>query len=479
MEHDSSTQSAAQTLPETATNPSAINNTTSENAQPLQESRYEANYPLSNLHPDPNQIGTYGDPGGPHDPTFDDLLASIENDGIREPLLASRGNGEVRDGTIISGHRRYAAALRLNLESVPVRWITHRTADEASMARIDSNRQRVKNLWVRGMELREEKKIEVRRAKERQRMAGGARSGRRNPGPVTPSQGVSGRSPTVLEILAKREGHNKDTVALLQKLVELGCKDPSPSASAVAVALATATWSDIRTIAAKFGLGPTKAPPTSVASMGSSIMGGDGGITQPSNAAATATHPSDKDAVRQSAITNSPASTSNRSPRSGGKAVSRSSPTKPRAPAPTVTEQVSAADIPSGTGACLAEPTRHESAYMPTVPVQRGEPTAVVPEEKAHAVTSPGNGKGPEGAPRKKFFIPPYSSPDVSESWEPERPFREVFEALVAALWEVHDTLDYPIEKPDEEFLRESIAYVRCCLGRLEECFPEEAAVDW
>lgn len=457
-DHGSSTQFAAQTLPETASSSTGPSDSASENAQPVQDSRYEEHCLIQNLHPDPNQIGTYGDPGGLHDPTFEDLVASIEANGIREPLLASRGNGGVQDGTIISGHRRYAAALRLNLQSVPVRWISHRTADEATMARIDSNRQREKDLWVRGMELREEKEIEARRAKERQRQAGGARPGRRDSAPVTPSQGVGGRAPTVLEILAKREGHNKHAVALLQKLVELGCKDPNPSTSAVATALAKATWSDIGSIAAKFGLAPTKAPkgnatgttkvettgavkasslvttpvvvgtappaapPTATAPVGSSHKDGNGDLAQSSNGTTPET-------VRAAATT-------------------------PVAAAVTASTRTSAGTV--------NDPQSGNHRTDAATPSSEGKPAAVL-------------------APSKAGYVPLYSPPNFPKAPKPKKPFSLLLKILKETSRDVWAALDHGQldEVPDEDFMREIFEGVRLCIGTLEECFPNEATFDW
>lgn len=457
-DHDSSTQFSAQTLPETASSSTAPSDSASENAQSVQDSRYQEHCLIQNLHPDPNQIGTYGEPGGIHDPTFEGLVASIEANGIREPLLALRGNGEVHDGTIISGHRRYAAALRLNLGSIPVRWISHRTADEATMARIDSNRQREKDLWVRGMELREEKEIEARRAKERQRRAGGAQPGRRDSAPVTPSQGVSGRAPTVLAILAKREGHNKHAVALLQKLVELGCKDPNPSTSAVATALAKATWSDIGSIAAKFGLAPTKAPKgnatgttkvettgavkasplqtspvvagttppaaplTGIAPVGSSHQDSDGDLAQSSNGTASKT-------VRAAATT-------------------------PVAAAVGASTRTSA-----GT---LSDPQSGNHRTDAATPSSEGKPPAVL-------------------GPRKAVRVPLDTPPHFPKAPKPKKPFSLLLKILKETSHDVWAALDNGQldEMPDEDFLRDIFAGVRLCLGTLEESFPNEATFDW
>lgn len=52
------------------------------------------------------------------DPAFPGLLASIKSQGIIQPLLINK------DGMILAGHRRYAAALDLGIQRVPVRVIS-------------------------------------------------------------------------------------------------------------------------------------------------------------------------------------------------------------------------------------------------------------------------------------------------------------------------------------------------------------------
>lgn len=67
--------------------------------------------PITEIYPNPNN------PRRPfrEESDFTGLVASIENQGIIQPLLINR------EGMILAGHRRYAAALELGLQSVPVR----------------------------------------------------------------------------------------------------------------------------------------------------------------------------------------------------------------------------------------------------------------------------------------------------------------------------------------------------------------------
>jgi ParB/RepB/Spo0J family partition protein len=68
-------------------------------------------WPMEAIHP--NDRNPRRDVG--NDPDFLGLVASIKSQGIIQPLLINR------DGLILAGHRRYAAALELNLQRIPVR----------------------------------------------------------------------------------------------------------------------------------------------------------------------------------------------------------------------------------------------------------------------------------------------------------------------------------------------------------------------
>ena len=65
---------------------------------------------LAELKDHPQNALLYG-----KDESIEDLIKSIRANGMLEPLLITK------DGRIISGHRRYRAALALGLTEVPVR----------------------------------------------------------------------------------------------------------------------------------------------------------------------------------------------------------------------------------------------------------------------------------------------------------------------------------------------------------------------
>lgn len=68
---------------------------------------------VSELRPHPENSLIFGDPG--ESPEYGEILKSIRTHGIWEPLVIKP------DGTILSGHLRFACAEKLGLKSVPVR----------------------------------------------------------------------------------------------------------------------------------------------------------------------------------------------------------------------------------------------------------------------------------------------------------------------------------------------------------------------
>ena len=84
------------------------------------------------LRPHPLNDEIYGDRTDP------DLIKSIQDKGVLNPLLITH------DNRIISGHRRWGSALAISLESVPV--VIFGSTDELEIeeALIESNRQRAK-----------------------------------------------------------------------------------------------------------------------------------------------------------------------------------------------------------------------------------------------------------------------------------------------------------------------------------------------
>lgn len=112
---------------------------------------------VSNLKPHPLNQEIYGDTE--IDSVF---LESIKTHGILEPLVVKP------DGTVISGHRRWKAAIALGLAEVPCRIIEYASQLAEQEAIIEYNRQRVKTFEQKMREADKLREIEEKKAKERQ-----------------------------------------------------------------------------------------------------------------------------------------------------------------------------------------------------------------------------------------------------------------------------------------------------------------------
>ena len=96
---------------------------------------------LDDIRPSPENDRLYR-PVDPDDPQIIRLAESIRDCGMQEPLLITR------DGWIISGHRRYAAAALAGLEAAPCRVESiYKDADHETFMMLlrECNRQRVKS----------------------------------------------------------------------------------------------------------------------------------------------------------------------------------------------------------------------------------------------------------------------------------------------------------------------------------------------
>jgi len=96
---------------------------------------------LDDIRPSPENDRLYR-PVDPDDPQIVRLAESIRDCGMQEPLLITR------DGWIISGHRRYAAAALAGLEAVPCRVESiYKDADHDTFMMLlrECNRQRIKS----------------------------------------------------------------------------------------------------------------------------------------------------------------------------------------------------------------------------------------------------------------------------------------------------------------------------------------------
>jgi ParB-like chromosome segregation protein Spo0J len=113
------------------------------------------NVAVSNLTPHPKNREIYGIT------VADDFVERVKRLGILEPLIVKA------DGTIISGHRRWLAARKCGLETVPARLAEFEDElDEIEML-IVCNDQREKTFSEMAAEMAELKRIEEERARRR------------------------------------------------------------------------------------------------------------------------------------------------------------------------------------------------------------------------------------------------------------------------------------------------------------------------
>ncbi len=108
----------------------------------------EANQPAASSHVwmdvraldrDPFSVAIYGESAG----RVADLVASVAEHGILEPLIVAPGPARKR-WEVVSGHRRLAAAIELGLERVPCVVRRFDSDDDRRRAVLESNRQRRK-----------------------------------------------------------------------------------------------------------------------------------------------------------------------------------------------------------------------------------------------------------------------------------------------------------------------------------------------
>lgn len=109
------------------------------------------------LRPHPFNVAVYG-----QESVDNELLRSIGENGILVPLTVKK------DGTIISGHRRFMAAKEAGLKRLPVVISAFSDELEEKQSIIEHNRQRQKTLTQLMREAEELESIEKARAKERQ-----------------------------------------------------------------------------------------------------------------------------------------------------------------------------------------------------------------------------------------------------------------------------------------------------------------------
>ena len=110
----------------------------------------------TDLKPHPMNRKLYGD-----EAPSADFIESVRRHGIMVPLAIKE------DGTIISGHRRWQAALALGMETVPVQIVDYADDLDEREAIIEFNRQREKTFSQKMAEAEELEAVERERARRR------------------------------------------------------------------------------------------------------------------------------------------------------------------------------------------------------------------------------------------------------------------------------------------------------------------------
>ena len=115
------------------------------------------------LTPHPKNDEIYGDTAPPW------FIESIEQKGVREPIVVTEESHFESGQVVISGHRRTGAAIQAEgIDEVPVRFEEYDTAAEELEALVDYNQQREKNFSQKMREALELEAVERSRAKGRQ-----------------------------------------------------------------------------------------------------------------------------------------------------------------------------------------------------------------------------------------------------------------------------------------------------------------------
>ena len=142
----------------------------------MSEQRIEQ-WPLGRLRPHPENTVIFGDPE--EAAAYDDVRSSIRRSGINEPLCVRA------DGTILSGHLRYACARSLKMAAVPVRVV------DAFTTYLDEIRFVIESNTARRQLTRREIGLAMNRLKQIPREQGGAKAKMGRPKSPSPGTGLS------------------------------------------------------------------------------------------------------------------------------------------------------------------------------------------------------------------------------------------------------------------------------------------------
>jgi protein gp37/ParB-like chromosome segregation protein Spo0J len=166
------------------------------------------NKPAKELSPHPLNAEIYGDS------TDEGLIQSIRENGVLQPVLIDFKN------RIISGHRRFEAAVRAGLKSVPVEIFSSRDELDIAAALVEANRHRVKSNEQIAREAAHLLRVEKERARNRQGQANSKKKvPAKSPEDVGDARAVAARK---LGLGAKKIDQAAAVVATIDRLKKSG-----------------------------------------------------------------------------------------------------------------------------------------------------------------------------------------------------------------------------------------------------------------
>jgi DNA modification methylase len=193
--------------------------------------------PTASLRPHPLSLAIYGD-----EPVDPDLAESVRELGILEPLAV------LSDGAIVSGHRRWRAAVAIGLEQVPAQVLEFVSDLDEQAAVIEHNRQRVKTLSQRMHEADQLELLERERAKQRQRAHGGTAPGRAADSGGKLAGSESGETREKLAAAVGMKGRSFAKARTVYQAAQAGCELAAKQMSALDSGETTinAAYQDVR-----------------------------------------------------------------------------------------------------------------------------------------------------------------------------------------------------------------------------------------
>lgn len=165
---------------------------------------------IDTLRPHPRNDGIYGDPRDSQD--FHNFVQDCRENGIHPLIIAE-------DGTIIGGHRRYYAAIELEMTELPVAVYRYPSPVDMLAALVADNNARIKANWQMANEVAVLTEVETERAKQRMATSGPGIYGGK-PGMVPGSQGQNGKARDIVGAQLGISGATVDRLMTVKQAVD-------------------------------------------------------------------------------------------------------------------------------------------------------------------------------------------------------------------------------------------------------------------